>query len=119
MTNAEPRCRASTSRPETLETLILIRHRYPNAKLCLCTNGLNLPDSLEGLKAIRIQHLSVTINGLDPAIVARIQSWVWKHGQRFAGEAGGGASVASESTGRGQGGCSNRDRREGEYGGDP
>ncbi len=74
--------------PETLEALQLIRSRYPLSILCLCTNGLNLPESLEALQRIQIQHLSVTINGIDPEIVARLQPWVLKNGQRPTGEAG-------------------------------
>ncbi|MBW2222244.1 MAG: radical SAM protein, partial [Deltaproteobacteria bacterium] len=52
--------------PETLETLELIRTQYPEARLCLCTNGLNLCDSLETINKLKIKYLTVTINGVQP-----------------------------------------------------
>ncbi len=63
---------------QTFETLRLVRQEYPGITLCLCTNGLNLPDRCEDLRALRVQHLSVTINGFDPSIVAQIQPTVTK-----------------------------------------
>jgi nitrogen fixation protein NifB len=73
---------------ETFETLRLIRNRYPTVRLCLCTNGLNLPDSLSTLRQLNVQHLTVTINGVKPEIVARIQPRVRKGRQCLGGEDG-------------------------------
>ncbi len=71
--------------PETFRTLTLIRNRFPMARLCLCTNGLNLPDSMERLIEMRVQHLSITINGIQPNILARLQSRIRKNGQCLGG----------------------------------
>lgn len=70
---------------QTFETLNLVRKEYPGITLCLCTNGLNLPDRCEDLRALRVQHLSVTINGFDPSIVAQIQPTVTKDGRVYVG----------------------------------
>jgi nitrogen fixation protein NifB len=76
------------SNRETFETLGLIRDRHPTVKLCLCTNGLNLPDSLSALKQLNVQHLTVTINGVKPDIVAQIQPRVRKGRQCLGGKDG-------------------------------
>jgi molybdate transport system substrate-binding protein len=74
--------------PETFETLELIRKEFPRSPLCLCTNGLNLPDSIEALIKLNITHLSVTINGVHPKVVAALQPWVIKNGKTIIGEEG-------------------------------
>jgi nitrogen fixation protein NifB len=71
---------------ETLQSLRLIRHEYPGLVLCLCTNGLNLPDYCDELRTLGVQHLTVTINGFDPAVVAAIQPTVTKSGQIYVGK---------------------------------
>jgi nitrogen fixation protein NifB len=65
--------------PETFATLELIRKEYPFVRFCLCTNGLNLLDSIEVIKKLRIKYLTVTINGIQPETVAKIQPWVKKN----------------------------------------
>jgi len=74
--------------PETLETLNRIRKEYPDLQLCLCTNGLNLPDSVDAIKELGITHLTVTINGVDPKVVAKLQPWVKKNGKITIGKEG-------------------------------
>jgi len=74
--------------PETFETLALVRGEFPDANICLCTNGLLLPDALGRLQALGMRHLSLTVNGVDPRIVQRITPWVEYAGQRTRGEAG-------------------------------
>jgi len=72
--------------PETLETLELIRTQYPEARLCLCTNGLNLCDSLETINKLKIKYLTVTINGVQPEVVAKIQPWIKKDDKIIIGK---------------------------------
>lgn len=71
---------------ETFETMALIRRRVPNARLCMCTNGLNLPDSMEKLKQLGLSFLSVTINAVEPLIGAKIHEWVDNGSDRLHGE---------------------------------
>jgi nitrogen fixation protein NifB len=71
--------------PETFKTLELLARDLPDARLCLCTNGLNLPDSVERLSACGLGYVTVTINGVDPAVTSRIHHWVEDGGIRKTG----------------------------------
>ena len=85
--------------PETFETLELIRKEYPFVRFCLCTNGLNLLDSVEVIKKLRIKHLTVTINGIQPETVAKIQPWVKKNSKIIIGEEGARILIKSQLEG--------------------
>lgn len=65
---------------ETLETLRLVRGRFPEMLLCLATNGLALPDYLDDLARIGVSHVTVTVNAVDPEIGHRIYAWI-RHGK--------------------------------------
>jgi nitrogen fixation protein NifB len=73
---------------ETFETLALIRNHLPDVSICLCTNGLLLPDSLDLLQELGMQHLSLTVNGVQPRIVQHIAPWIEYKGQLIRGEDG-------------------------------
>jgi nitrogen fixation protein NifB len=74
----------------TLETLRLVRTHHPDLLLCLATNGLTLAEHAAELKLLRLSHLTITINTLDPATGARIYAWV-RDGERvLRGEEGAG-----------------------------
>ena len=65
------------ARPEnTLETMRLVRRRFPELLLCLSTNGLGLPPHLDEIARIGVSHVTVTLNAVDPDIGARIYAWV-------------------------------------------
>jgi nitrogen fixation protein NifB len=61
---------------ETVETLRLIRERFPEMLLCLATNGLALPSLLPQLVDAGVSHVTVTVNAVDPQIGQRIYGWV-------------------------------------------
>ena len=61
---------------ETLETIRLIRRRFPDLLLCLATNGLGLPPHLDELAKLQVSHVTLTVNAVDPEIGAKIYSWV-------------------------------------------
>ncbi|MFH1152664.1 MAG: nitrogenase cofactor biosynthesis protein NifB [Pseudomonadota bacterium] len=69
---------------QTLKTLEMVRHRYPDMLLCVATNGLNLPPWLDDIQRIGVSHISVTVNAVDPEIGARVYSWV-RHGRKLLG----------------------------------
>lgn len=72
----------------TLETLRLVRSRYPDLLLCLATNGLALAEHATELERLHLSHLTITINTLDPATGARIYGWI-RDGERvLRGEEG-------------------------------
>jgi nitrogen fixation protein NifB len=64
----------------TLETLRLVRQRFPHMILCLATNGLNALEYVEELVRLQVSHVTITVNAVDPAIGAKIYSWV-RHGK--------------------------------------
>lgn len=60
----------------TLETMRLVKERFPGMLLCLATNGLRLSVHMEELIRLGITHVTVTVNALDPKIGERIIAWV-------------------------------------------
>jgi nitrogen fixation protein NifB len=61
---------------ETLETLRLVRTKYPNIILCLSTNGLGLTEEIVAeLARLKVSHVTVTINAVDPEIAGKVYSW--------------------------------------------
>lgn len=61
---------------ETMETMRLIRNKYPHMILCLASNGLNLSPYVEELAEIDVSHITVTVNGVDPDVTKKIYSFV-------------------------------------------
>jgi nitrogen fixation protein NifB len=61
---------------ETLETLHQVRQRHPEMLLCLASNGLAIGPHLDALAALKVSHVTITVNAVDPEIGARIYSWV-------------------------------------------
>ena len=61
---------------ETLETFDLAKEQHPDLHRCLSTNGMNLPDHVEALLHRGVNHLTVTVNAVDPEIGAQIYAWV-------------------------------------------
>ncbi|MBS1208233.1 MAG: nitrogenase cofactor biosynthesis protein NifB [Proteobacteria bacterium] len=54
--------------------------RAPDIKLCLSTNGLMLPEYVEQIAAANVDHVTITINCIDPDIGAQIYPWIfWNH----------------------------------------
>ena len=78
----------------TFETFELVRRKMPDLKLCLSTNGLALPDHVERIRDLNIDHVTITINMTDPAIGEDIYAWVfYDHARRTGREA---ARILSE-----------------------
>jgi len=61
---------------ETMETLRLVRQRYPAMLLCVATNGLNIAPYIDELAQLKVSHVTITINAIDPEISEKIYSWV-------------------------------------------
>ena len=65
---------------KTFKTFELISKTAPDIKLCLSTNGLALPDHVETIKKFNVDHVTITINMVDPEIGQHIYPWIfWKH----------------------------------------
>ncbi len=61
---------------ETLETLARVRARYPEVILCVATNGLELSPYIDELARLKVSHVTVTVNCVEPAIGAQIYAWM-------------------------------------------
>ncbi|KLK89286.1 nitrogenase molybdenum-iron cofactor biosynthesis protein [Methanoculleus sediminis] len=71
--------------PETFEALKLIHEEFPRLIMCISTNGLMLPESIEELAKYDVGNVTVTLNAVDPAIGEKIYSWVEYDGKKYHG----------------------------------
>ncbi len=69
---------------QTMETLRLVRHTYPEILLCLATNGLGIAPYIDELAELETGHVTVTVNAVDPAVGAKVYAWV-RDGKRVVG----------------------------------
>ncbi len=72
----------------TFDTFRQLSEQTPDIKLCVSTNGLALPESVEELSKHNIDHVTITINTLDPEIGAQIYPWIYWNGRRIRGVKG-------------------------------
>ena len=70
---------------KTFKTFELINSQAPDIKLCLSTNGLMLPDYVDRIKELNVDHVTITINMVDPEIGAKIYPWVHYKRKRYRG----------------------------------
>jgi nitrogen fixation protein NifB len=61
---------------ETMTTLRSVRARFPEMMLCLATNGLGVAPYVEEIAALKVSHVTFTVNAVDPAIGAKIYAWI-------------------------------------------
>lgn len=65
---------------KTFETFRMLQEQAPDIKLCLSTNGLALPALVDEICKYNIDHVTITINMVDPEIGAKIYPWIfWDH----------------------------------------
>lgn len=70
---------------ETFETLELLHKAYEELMLCVCTNGLLLPDCAEELAELGVKVITITINAVDERIAGKIYTFVEYEGKRLHG----------------------------------
>lgn len=70
---------------KTFRTFELIAEQAPDIKLCLSTNGLMLPEYVDRIKQLNIDHVTITINMVDPEIGTKIYPWVHYKRKRYKG----------------------------------
>ena len=61
---------------ETMETMRLLRDNFPQILLCLASNGMSIGPYIPELAEMNVSHVTITINAVDPAIGAKVYSWV-------------------------------------------
>jgi nitrogen fixation protein NifB len=69
-----------------VETFRLVEKKFPRLHKCLSTNGLGLPDKVRGLSALGLNHVTVTVNAVDPKIGEKIISHILINGETITGE---------------------------------
>ena len=65
----------------TMQTLTMVREKYPEIILCLATNGLGIEPYIDELAQLGISHITITLNAVDPEIGAKIYSFI-RYGKR-------------------------------------
>lgn len=70
---------------DTRRTLELIRQQDPEVVFCLSTNGLMLPDYAPEIVKLGVNHVTVTMNCLDPEVGAKIYKFVHYQEVTYAG----------------------------------
>lgn len=69
----------------TFETFRLLREQAPDLRLCVSTNGLALPEWVDELAGDQVEHVTITLNAIDPEIGARIYPWIFWKNRRVRG----------------------------------
>ncbi len=70
----------------TFRTLEMVARDCPDIKLCLSTNGLRLPDYADRIAGLNIDHVTITINMIDPEVGQHIYPWVAYRGKKYTGK---------------------------------
>ncbi|HMV22445.1 MAG TPA: nitrogenase cofactor biosynthesis protein NifB [Rhodocyclaceae bacterium] len=69
----------------TFETFRQLSEKAPDIKLCVSTNGLSLPEHVDEIAKHNIDHVTITINCVDPEIGAKIYPWIYWKNKRLRG----------------------------------
>ena len=70
---------------KTFETFRRISDVAPDIKLCLSTNGLALPDWVDEIAKYKVDHVTITINMVDPEVGQHIYPWIFWNNKRVTG----------------------------------
>lgn len=69
----------------TFDTFRMLSEQAPDIKLCVSTNGLSLPDCVDELAKHNIDHVTITINCVDPEVGEKIYPWIFWQNRRIKG----------------------------------
>jgi nitrogen fixation protein NifB len=70
---------------KTFRTFELVAEKAPDIKLCLSTNGLMLPEYVDRIKQLNVDHVTITINTVDPKVGEKIYPWIRFNRKRYTG----------------------------------
>ncbi len=70
---------------KTFETFRQLQQKAPDIKLCLSTNGLALPDYVDEIAKYNVDHVTITINMVDPDVGEKIYPWIFYNHKRITG----------------------------------
>ena len=83
----------------TFATFRGLAEKAPDLKLCLSTNGLALPEQIDELAKYNIEHVTITINCVDPEVGAKIYPWIFWDNRRIRGRAAAKILIAQQQKG--------------------
>lgn len=83
----------------TFETFRMLSEQAPDIKLCVSTNGLSLPEQVERLSQYNIDHVTITINCVDPDVGAQIYPWIFWNNKRIKGREAAEILIAQQQKG--------------------
>jgi nitrogen fixation protein NifB len=83
----------------TLDTFRQLSEKAPDIKLCVSTNGLALPAQVEELCKHNIDHVTITINCVDPDVGAKIYPWIFWNNRRIKGRRGAAILIEQQQKG--------------------
>ena len=61
---------------ETMETLRLVRKKFPQLMLCVATNGMGIGPHIDELADLHTSHVTITMTAVNPEIGAKVYAWV-------------------------------------------
>ncbi|ATN37769.1 nitrogenase cofactor biosynthesis protein NifB (plasmid) [Rhizobium sp. ACO-34A] len=70
---------------KTKATFDDVSREIPDIKLCISTNGLALPDHVDELAEMNVDHVTITINMVAPEIGTKIYPWIFYQNRRYTG----------------------------------
>jgi nitrogen fixation protein NifB len=73
---------------ETMETLELVHARFPDKLLCISSNGLSLPEYIPRLAELKVSHVTITVNAVEPKIGAEVYEWIHFNKKTYFGTEG-------------------------------
>jgi nitrogen fixation protein NifB len=83
----------------TLSTFRQISQKTPDIKLCVSTNGLALPDLADELCEHKVDHVTITINCIEPELGAKIYPWIFWKNRRIKGVKAAGILIEQQQKG--------------------
>ena len=83
----------------TFATFRMLSEQAPDIKLCVSTNGLALPDHVDELAKHNIEHVTITINCVDPDVGAQIYPWIFWKNKRIRGREGAAILIEQQQKG--------------------
>ena len=83
----------------TFATFRQLAEKAPDIKLCVSTNGLALPECVDELARHNIEHVTITINCVDPDIGAKIYPWIFWENRRVRGREAAAILIAQQQKG--------------------
>ncbi|MDR1809105.1 MAG: radical SAM protein [Prevotella sp.] len=74
---------------ETINTMKMAKQEFPDLLFCLSSNGLDLEPYIDEIAEIGVSHVTITVNSLRPATLAKIYRWVRYNRRVYRGEEAG------------------------------